>query len=85
MAPIAIKVLIVGAAQSGKTAYVKRLAAGEFGRPPAPTIGVDVATHAKRCADGRLIVFSLWDTAGDPQFQGAGFSLLDTHYANASW
>lgn len=60
------KVLLLGAASTGKSAFARRVIGGEaFSTDYAPTLGVEVhplIRGARRC--------NLWDVAGNPAFAG---------------
>lgn len=76
---IAKKVMIVGDAQCGKTAYIRRLRSSEFKADYEPTMGVEVTPVVVRDDDGKSYVYNMWDCAGNERFAGLG----DGYYIGA--
>ena len=62
------KVLLAGAAGTGKTAIIQQFADGTFTESYMTTIGVDFRMKTINCDDLK-IKFQLWDTAGAQRFQ----------------
>eukprot|EP00744_Colponema_vietnamica_P006502 GILI01009441.1.p1 GENE.GILI01009441.1~~GILI01009441.1.p1 ORF type:complete len:429 (+),score=128.03 GILI01009441.1:71-1357(+) len=60
------KVVIVGDAGVGKTAWVKRLQTGVFTQRELPSPGAEISKLAFRTQRGG-IVFELWDCSGQPK------------------
>jgi GTP-binding nuclear protein Ran len=70
-----IKLILVGDGGVGKTTFVKRHLTGEFEKKYIATLGVEV--HPLKFHTNRgLIVFNIWDTAGQEKFGG----LRDGYY-----
>jgi GTP-binding nuclear protein Ran len=72
------KVVLMGPAEVGKTAFVKRMRTGEFGEAGdtyLPTIGVDVHPITFNITEG-LIRLNVWDCAGKPRLRGLGDGYL---------
>lgn len=72
------KVVLMGPAEAGKTAFVKRMRTGEFGEAGdtyLPTIGVDVSPITFNTTEG-LIRLNVWDCAGKPNLKGLGDGYL---------
>lgn len=73
------KIILVGAAGSGKSTYIKRFKSGQFERRYTPTKGADIQQLLLQTNYG-LIVFNVWDTAGnekiDPYYAGADAALV---------
>lgn len=63
------KVVIVGDARVGKSALLKRMLGQGFKENYIPTLGCDTLQLTKRGVN-----YDVWDTAGDPRFQGLGSS-----------
>ena len=72
------KILLVGDAQTGKSAYLKKLVTGVYERDYSPTIGLAVRELQFETSAGQ-IVLDVWDTAGQPKLAGLG----DAYYINA--
>jgi len=68
-----IKVVLCGAGGVGKTAFVTKLATGEFEKKYNPTVGVDVRHIPLDYITGdkkdMKTSFEIWDTAGQELFQ----------------
>ena len=72
------KIVLVGPAQSGKSAFVERHRTGDFPHKYVPTLGVDVYTLTFKTTGGP-VTFSVWDCAGDPKYGG----FRDGYYVGA--
>nr|UXY86759.1 GTP-binding nuclear protein RAN [Cryptomonas paramecium] len=69
------KLILVGDGGVGKTTFVKRHLTGEFEKKYIATIGVEV--HPLKFYTNRgVLVFNIWDTAGQEKFGG----LRDGYY-----
>lgn len=66
---IEAKVVLVGDGGVGKTTFIKRHQTGEFEKKYYPTTGVQVSQLSFQTSRG-LIVFNVWDTAGQEKFGG---------------
>jgi small GTP-binding protein len=69
---VAIKVIIVGNGQVGKTSMIKRFASGEYDDKYKKTIGA--AFKEKELfikSANKTVKFMLWDTAGQEGFQNS--------------
>lgn len=73
--PLPSKIIIVGDAQVGKSAYVKRLLTGEFVKNYVATMGCEV--HPITIDDR---TFNVWDVAGEEKFRG---KLENSYYTKA--
>jgi small GTP-binding protein len=62
------KVVIIGAAGTGKTALVDQLLTGQFSPHPKPTIGVYYRPYVTTVSDA-TIQLELWDTAGQETYK----------------
>jgi len=65
------KLLVVGDAGVGKTAFINRHRTGEFEKRYIATQGVEVNPLPFNTSVGQ-IVFNVWDTAGQERFSGLG-------------
>lgn len=63
------KLCVIGDAKVGKTTYVNRILTGDFETRYIPTVGVEVRSLTMPTSKG-LIVFDIWDCAGDERFAG---------------
>lgn len=72
------KIVLVGDAGSGKTTFLNRIRTGEFEKKYIATQGVDVIPLTFNTNYG-VIVFKVWDTAGQEKFGG----LREKYYQNA--
>mmetsp|Transcript_18264 Transcript_18264/g.28371 ORF Transcript_18264/g.28371 Transcript_18264/m.28371 type:complete len:212 (-) Transcript_18264:5635-6270(-) len=69
------KLILVGDGGVGKTTFVKRHLTGEFEKKYIATLGVEV--HPLKFHTNRgMVVFNIWDTAGQEKFGG----LRDGYY-----
>jgi len=77
-----IKVLVLGAANAGKTSLVERYCLSSFSGQRRPTIGADFKTKTLDALgnEEREVVLQLWDTAGAERFQS---QLGSTYYRNS--
>jgi GTP-binding nuclear protein Ran len=69
------KLILVGDGGVGKTTFVKRHLTGEFEKKYIATLGVEVHPLKFHTTRG-LLVFNIWDTAGQEKFGG----LRDGYY-----
>ena len=72
------KVVVIGAAGSGKTAIVDRLIDKQFSEKPKTTVGVEYRPYRIKI-DPFLIQLELWDTAGQENYN----SIAKTYFRNA--
>ena len=72
------KIVIIGAAGSGKTAMVERLITKGFSEKPKTTIGVEYSPFNLSINDFN-IVLELWDTAGQENYK----SVAKTYFRSA--
>ena len=72
------KIVLVGDANTGKSAYLKKLVTGAYEREYQPTDKLAVRELQFETNAGE-ISFDVWDTAGQPKFKGLG----DGYYINA--
>jgi GTP-binding nuclear protein Ran len=63
------KILLVGDANVGKSAYLERVRTGKFEKEYLPTMGVDVFSLIFSTNYGN-ITFKVWDCAGQEKFGG---------------
>lgn len=63
------KIIIIGAKKVGKTSLIKRFSTENFDILEQPTIGVNFATKSVLIDDNTLIIFNIWDFAGDDKFR----------------
>ena len=69
------KLILVGDGGVGKTTFVKRHLTGEFEKKYIATLGVEVHPLKFHTTRG-LLIFNIWDTAGQEKFGG----LRDGYY-----
>jgi len=62
------KVVVIGAAGSGKTAMVERLVRKEFSEKQKTTVGVEFNPF-KVCVNDFIVQLDLWDTAGQENYK----------------
>jgi small GTP-binding protein len=65
---LAPKLIILGAANVGKTSILDQWLNSTFSEDTAPTIGAGVTT-VPLMLDGTVMTFKIWDTAGTEQFR----------------
>jgi small GTP-binding protein len=58
------KIIIVGAASTGKTSLIKQYVQGIFSQNQKPTVGVDFASKSIQHNEKTDIIIQLWDIAG---------------------
>ena len=63
------KIVLLGDAGCGKTAFVNRISKGDYSKTYSPTLGVEVTPIYLSTNQGDLI-YSIWDTAGKAEFRG---------------
>lgn len=59
------KIILIGDAGSGKTAWVTRLTTGEYTRDYIPTENAFVTNHKETLNNGQETTFQLWDIPGN--------------------
>jgi small GTP-binding protein len=64
----ALKAIILGEANVGKTSILSQWVSGTFTEDTAPTIATGL-TPVQLMIDGAVHPFHIWDTAGTPQFR----------------
>lgn len=74
-----IKVLVLGAANAGKTSLVERYCNSTFSGQRRPTIGCDFKIKKLQLED-KDVILQVWDTAGAERFQS---QLGSSYYRNA--
>ena len=72
------KVVIIGAAGSGKTAIVDQLIEKKFSEKPKTTVGVDYRPYRIKI-EPFLVQLELWDTAGQENYK----SIAKTYFRNS--
>jgi Ras-related protein Rab-18 len=65
---LVLKILVAGEGNSGKTSLIRRFCYGDFDKHRAHTIGLDFYSKMLNHKDGP-VKLSIWDLAGQPQFQ----------------
>ena len=74
--PVSLKIVVLGAANVGKTSIMKRYSAGTFSQERKASVGTDFMAKSIVLND-REIKLQIWDTAGQEKFQqnslGASF------------
>lgn len=75
---VTLKLLVVGDAETGKTALVNRYAGGDFDPKYVSTVGIDLKI-TKMQIDGHHLRVQIWDTSGDEKY----FSITKGYYAQA--
>lgn len=78
IAPIEVKVCIIGESDVGKTSLSMRYCQGEFSENSTPTIGASFLQH-RVSKDGMDISLQIWDTAGQERFR----SMAPMYYRGA--
>lgn len=78
--PREAKVVVLGDAGVGKTSVIQRFIAGSFEEWTKATIGASFASKTVPVAAGGNVKLSIWDTAGQEQFQ----SMAPIYYRNAN-
>jgi small GTP-binding protein len=63
------KFVLLGDAEVGKTSFVRRILGHRFRSVYHKTIGVDISHLERELPDGRNILITLWDLAGDEHFR----------------
>jgi GTP-binding nuclear protein Ran len=76
---IALKCILVGDGEVGKTTFVKRHITGEFEKQYIATVGVEVHPMSFSTTRG-MITMNVWDTAGQEKLCG----LRDGYYIQAN-
>lgn len=76
---VIVKVLVLGAANGGKTSLIERYCHGDFSGVRRPTLGCDYKTKILDLEE-KEVVLQVWDTAGQERFQA---TLGATYYRNA--
>ncbi|KAI7865609.1 ras family-domain-containing protein [Spinellus fusiger] len=78
MAPVPVKLVLLGEAAVGKTSLVARYVQGDYTENRESSIGV--AYMSQLCSVGKVTIkFDIWDTAGQERFH----SLAPLYYRNA--
>jgi GTP-binding nuclear protein Ran len=72
------KVVLLGAAGSGKTTFLTRHITGDFTKAYVPTVGAQVHALDFNTNKG-VVIFYVWDTAGQEKIKG----LTDAYYNQA--
>lgn len=72
------KIVVVGPAKVGKTAWLTRLLSGDFVNRYVPTLGVEIHPLDFNTPQG-TIRFNVWDCAGNETYKGLG----DGYYIGA--
>jgi len=72
------KIVVIGAAGSGKTSIIKRFVLDEFSMTSESTVGVDFVYKVIENS-GSKIHLSIWDVAGQERFGG----ITNSYYRNA--
>ena len=69
---IELKIVLVGPAESGKTAYLNRFIHGDFDEHYKPTVGCEVHPITFNTSIGEIRV-NFWDMAGQDKYGGFAF------------
>lgn len=72
------KVVLIGAASSGKTSILRRLIFGSFPDDVTPTLGAALSTYQVKCGTS-TVNMNVWDTAGQESYR----SLAKLYYRDA--
>eukprot|EP00656_Telonema_subtile_P005852 TRINITY_DN12678_c0_g1_i1.p1 TRINITY_DN12678_c0_g1~~TRINITY_DN12678_c0_g1_i1.p1 ORF type:complete len:262 (-),score=54.02 TRINITY_DN12678_c0_g1_i1:253-1038(-) len=78
--PKEAKVVVLGDAGVGKTSIIQRFIAGSFEDFTKATVGASFASKTVPLESGDNVKLSIWDTAGQEQFQ----SMAPIYYRNAN-
>eukprot|EP00658_Telonema_sp_P-2_P020109 TRINITY_DN17921_c0_g1_i3.p2 TRINITY_DN17921_c0_g1~~TRINITY_DN17921_c0_g1_i3.p2 ORF type:complete len:206 (+),score=63.35 TRINITY_DN17921_c0_g1_i3:137-754(+) len=78
--PKEAKVVVLGDAGVGKTSVIQRFIAGNFEEWTKATVGASFASKTVRTESDGNVKLSIWDTAGQEQFQ----SMAPIYYRNAN-
>lgn len=78
--PKEAKVVVLGDAGVGKTSIIQRFIAGSFEDYTKATVGASFASKTVPLESGDNVKLSIWDTAGQEQFQ----SMAPIYYRNAN-
>lgn len=76
---VIVKVLVLGAANAGKTSLIERYCYGDFTGVRRPTVGCDFKTKILDLEE-KEVVLQVWDTAGQERFQS---TLGASYYRNS--
>ena len=64
---VLLKIIVLGAANVGKSSVLRRYTAEKFSETRRPTIGADFSTKKIRVEDTEVVI-QIWDTAGQERF-----------------
>ena len=68
LAPTALKILVVGNSNTGKSCLTLRFVEEQFTANFIPTIGIDFHVKTITLKEGRKVKLQIWDTAGQERF-----------------
>ena len=80
---VLLKIVVVGAAASGKSSIMKRFVSGRFVGERRPTIGADFMTKTLVLGSDTANI-QIWDTAGQERFHNSAAGLGAGFYRGAS-